>query len=487
MRELKATELERQSEHSLVWFRGKDLRISDHAPLLSGLKGKRTTCVFVLDPYFFEPARAQELPSRMQFLLDSLQALSQLFRGSGGELLVVGGPSAEVIPRLATLLEVTEVLAHRWTEPLGRARDRNVQARLSVPLRLFEGELLMPPGEISTKNGAPYQVFTPYSRAMRAALPLVEPLRAPGRLPPCPPLPQEIEALRRAIPTLRDLGIEKNPLIPQGGEAKARARLRGFVASLLNRYDSNRDEIAREGTSRLSCDLKFGTISPRTVWSTVFRAPASKGKEAFLNQLLWREFAYSSLWHRPDLLRRPFRHEFGGFPYSDNLEHWNAWCQGTTGIPIVDAAARQLLKEGFVHNRARMISASFLTKNLNLSYKKGEAHYLKYLADGDWALNNMGWQWSAGCGVDAAPYFRVFNPVLQGKRFDPNGDYVRRFVPELDQLPPKYIHRPWEAPVSILREANVRLEETYPTPIVDLKQSRSEYLKLVKSWLASKR
>jgi deoxyribodipyrimidine photo-lyase len=184
---------------------------------------------------------------------------------------------------------------------------------------------------------------------------------------------------------------------------------------------------------------------------------------------------------------------FSGARFAMNLEAflirttWNAWCQGTTGIPIVDAAARQLLKEGFVHNRARMISASFLTKNLNLSYKKGEAHYLKYLADGDWALNNMGWQWSAGCGVDAAPYFRVFNPVLQGKRFDPNGDYVRRFVPELDQLPPKYIHRPWEAPVSILREANVRLEETYPTPIVDLKQSRSEYLKLVKSWLASKR
>jgi deoxyribodipyrimidine photo-lyase len=241
----------------------------------------------------------------------------------------------------------------------------------------------------------------------------------------------------------------------------------------------------RAGTSRLSADLKFGTISVRTVWNAAKDglADAPDQLTKFHNELLWREFAHGLLWTRPDLLEQPFRRDFEGFPWRTDAKGWHAWTTGTTGYPVVDASARQLMAEGYVHNRARMISASFLTKHLLISYREGEAHYMRYLTDGDWAQNNAGWQWSAGCGCDAQPYFRVFNPTSQGERFDPDGGYVRRWVPELAKVPAKYIHAPAEAPADVLAAAGVRIGVTYPRPIVEHAASRARFLAVAKEHL----
>jgi len=259
------------------------------------------------------------------------------------------------------------------------------------------------------------------------------------------------------------------------------------VRDRLAAYAEGRDELALEGTSRLSADLKFGTISVRDVWTTIRkRAHVSKGRRStrtFCNQLIWREFAHATLWDRPEVLDVPFRPEFRGFPWRSDEGDWGAWAQGMTGYPVVDAAARQLLAEGNVHNRARMIAASFLAKHLMIDFRRGETHYFEHLIDGDWANNDMGWQWSAGCGCDAQPYFRVFNPMLQGERFDPLGTYVRRWVPELERLPPKYIHAPWGAPQGVLHAAGVSLGTTYPFPRVGHAFARDRFLRTARQHL----
>jgi deoxyribodipyrimidine photo-lyase len=461
-----------------VWFRGKDLRLTDHAPLHVGLKAKQLTLLFVVDPYFFEPKRAAALPHRMQFLTESLAALEKNIAAKGGKLHLVRGASVAMIPLVVQRLRVSHVLAHRWTEPLGRKRDERIARVLSVPFQLFEGETLLPPGTVRSQAGEPFSVFTPFSRVAKNLLgtSLCEPLPVPSALLTSTGVEAALSDCITHLPSLKELGIHKNQGLVAGGEKAAKERLNLFLRERAQNYDSSRDMLAESGTSRLSQDLKFGTLSVRSVWWSAARAASSRGRDVFLNELLWREFAYATLWDRPWVLERPFRETFQQFPYDGLDAHYDAWERGATGIPIVDASARQLLAEGFVHNRARMISASFLTKNLKVSHERGEAHYLRYLTDGDWALNNMGWQWSAGCGVDAAPYFRVFNPVTQGQKFDPEGNYVRKYVPELRDLPTRYIHAPWESPQRILEEARITLGASYPRPIVDLKKSRQEFL-----------
>jgi len=270
-------------------------------------------------------------------------------------------------------------------------------------------------------------------------------------------------------------------------ERAARDRLTAFLAGAGERYHLQRDRMDVAGTSRLSVDLKFGTLSVREVWARAQASLEGEAKRIFCNELIWREFAHHTLFDRPELLKHPFRKDFEGFPYRDDESGWRAWTDGKTGVPIVDASARQLFGEGFVHNRARMISASFLTKHLTIDFRHGEAHYMKWLTDGDWAQNDAGWQWSAGCGCDAQPYFRVFNPVLQGERFDPSGDYVRRWLPELARMPAKNIHSPWLAPKDVLQQAGVVLGDSYPTPIVELGVGRDRFLALAKSHVASQR
>jgi len=466
---------------TLVWFRGKDLRVRDHAPLVDAAAAGDVVPLFVLDPYFFAPERARELPHRMQFLLDSLRELEQTLAALGSRLLVVPGRSVEVVPRLAREWRADRVVAHRWVEPFARLRDARVRERLDVPFDLYEGETLLPPGTLRTGGGTPYQVFTPFARAFAQEVDFGRTLPAPRSLPP---LPNDVRADTVPVPTCADLGLTPNPLVLAGGETAAHARLRAFVKGPAAAYATDRDRMDRPGTSRLSADLKFGTISAAEVWTTVEAAlGGTPGGKSFLNELVWREFTHSTLWDRPDLLEQPFREAWVGFPWRDEPRGWAAWTEGRTGYPLVDASARQLLGEGFVHNRARMISASFLTKHLLIDYRRGEAHYLKYLTDGDWAQNNAGWQWSAGSGCDAQPWFRIFNPVTQGKKFDPEGDYVRRWVPELARLPARWIHEPWKASAAVLRDAGVRLGSDYPRPVVDHAEARERFLDVARGHL----
>ncbi|HJW34938.1 MAG TPA: deoxyribodipyrimidine photo-lyase [Holophagaceae bacterium] len=458
---------------SMVWFRGKDLRVADHAPLREAAESGDVIPVFVVDPYFFAPERAAGASHRMQFLVESLESLAANLGHLGSRLILVRGRSTEVIPRLAERWRVDQVLAHRWTEPFGRERDERVATALGqVPFRRFEGETLFEPGTVRTGQGGMFKVFTPFGRvcgARAAGLPMP----APRSLPPLPP---DLAELGEALPTLAELGLVRNPGLQAGGEREGRARLKAFLPR-LERYHEGRDQLGVEGTSRLSADLKFGTLSIRTVWAAVAAEAPGEGRRRYLSELLWREFSHHLLWTWPHLLHAPFRPEWEHFPYEDQPEHWAAWAEGRTGFPVIDAAARELLATGYVHNRARMIAASFLTKHLLLDWRKGEAHYLRYLTDGDWAQNSLGWQWSAGCGVDAQPWFRIFNPVTQGKRFDADGAYVRRWVPELAGLPPSQIHEPWKV------DATRRRSLDYPEPIVDLSEGRARFLAVAKRYL----
>lgn len=461
---------------SLVWFRGKDLRVTDHAPLVEAAASGEVIPLFVLDPFFFAPERARKLPHRMQFLLESLGQLATELARLGSHLQIVPGRSVEVVPRLAHEWRVDRVLAYRWSEPFGRERDRRLAEALDrggIAFRLFEGETLLPPGSVQTGQGGMFRVFTPFARACAARLGPQVPLAAPVALPP---LPAGVATQDVPPPSLEALGLSPNPRIQPGGERPARIRLATFLEDRLDRYHQDRDRMDRPGTSRLSADVKFGTLSIRQVWQAV-SAHGGPGAAPFLNELLWREFSHHLLWAWPDLLERPFRSAFVGFPWREDPAAWAAWREGHTGYPVVDAAARQLLGEGFVHNRARMVAASFLAKHLMVDWRLGEAHYLAWLTDGDWAQNNAGWQWSAGCGCDAQPWFRMFNPVAQGLKFDPDGAYVKRWVPELVDCPAAFIHTPWKAP----KPVRVRLD--YPDPIEDHASARQRFLATAKTHL----
>jgi len=290
-------------------------------------------------------------------------------------------------------------------------------------------------------------------------------------------MPSDLADETVPIPTMEDLGMTSNPHLLPGGEKAARARLKAFLGGPITAYGGDRDRMDLPGTSRLSADLKFGTLSVRTVWQAAAEAGTGDSVRRFLNELLWREFSHHLLWEWPDLLKRSFREDFAGFPWHEGAVAWQAWRLGQTGYPVVDAAARQLMTEGFVHNRARMVAASFLTKHLLIDYRSGEAHYLRWLTDGDWAQNNAGWQWSAGCGCDAQPWFRIFNPVTQGLKFDPSGAYVKRWVPELAECPSAFIHEPWKLP----RALRTRLD--YPDPIVEHALARQRFLATAKGHL----
>jgi deoxyribodipyrimidine photo-lyase len=464
---------------TLVWFRGKDLRVADHAPLTDAARAGEVIPLFVIDPYFFAPERARTFPHRIQFLLESLVELEASVARLGSRLVVVAGKSVDLVPALAKELAVDRVVGFRWSEPVGRERDGRIAHALGdVPFELYEGETLAEPGQLLTGAGKPFSVFTPFARAFAKTVEVGAPRRAPRTLPSFPKLPRAVRDRQVSIPTLGDLGIEPNPSIVRGGEAAARARLRDFLRGPAARYDVLRDRMGEAGTSRLSQDLKFGTLSARAVWTAAAEAlgERSKAGHAYANELVWREFAYDVLRHHPNVLRDPFQAAWRAFPWRNDDAGWAAWVEGKTGYPIVDASARQLLREGFVHNRARMISASFLAKHLMIDFRRGEEHYLRLLTDGDWAANDLGWQWSAGCGVDAQPWFRVFNPTLQGQKFDAAGAYVRKWVPELAALSDKWIHRPWEAPSAELARAGVTLGKTYPRPIVDHAEARARFL-----------
>lgn len=467
---------------TIVWFRGKDLRLDDHLPLMHALsRGGDVIPLLVLEDAYFG-ADATRPPHRMQYFIDAVHALDADLRARGSSLVVARGKGSERVPSLMHAWGADLVVAQAAVEPGGRARDASVARTLGERFRLTEGETIHPAGTVRNLQGRPYGVFTPFSKAWRRDVSHRPSLGVPDTLPAVPAAVQEAS---QPLPTERETGArDRNSRVLVAGSWAAAERLARFTELSATGYKDRRDRLDLDGTSRLSADLRFGTISPRRVWRTVLEGVApGPGLTSFENELIWREFAYSTLHDFPMIARQDFQADFAGFPWRTDDDGFGAWTEGRTGYPVVDAAARQLLAEGYVHNRARMIAASFLTKDLMVDWRRGEAWYRHWLTDGDLAQNVAGWQWTAGCGCDPQPYFRIFNPVTQAEKFDPEGAYVRRWVPELAAIPTPLIHAPWTAEPSSLRRWGVVLGETYPRPIVDHAEARDRFLAVAASHL----
>ena len=455
---------------ALLWLR-RDLRLHDHPALAAALDGaQHVVPAYVLDPRLLEGPRASA--NRNWYLLHTLAELAESLAARGAPLVVRTGRPEEAIPQLADEAGAAAVLATRDVSPFSRARDRAVGEALAASgrrLHLKRGLLVAEPEEVQTDDGRPLTVFTPFSRRW-AAVPRRDLLDAPDAISSLPPGALASEP----IPAPPDPTADP-ALLPRPGEAAARERLARWAASpALGAYADGRNDLAAEGTSRLSADLKFGTLSPLEVLQAA-EGPGD-GRRVFVSELCWREFYAHVLWHFPHVVRGAYRPAYDAVPWVDDAPGLAAWRAGRTGYPVVDAALRQLATSGWMHNRARMIAASFLAKDLLVDWRHGEAHYLAHLVDGDVAANNGGWQWTAGTGTDAAPYFRVFNPVSQGRRFDPHGAYVRRWVPELARVPDAHVHEPWTMPPDVQAAAGCVIGRDYPAPIVDHAAARERAL-----------
>ena len=458
----------------LVWLRS-DLRLDDQ-PAIRAAAEKPALFVYIHDETTVGPRRFGG--ASRWWLAHSLAAFAGEVSALGGRLDILVGAGEDLIPALARASGATEVF---WTRRYGGAEieiDRRVKASLKnigVSAQSFNGQLLREPWEVATDAGAPFKVFSPFWRRHRALGALPAPLPAPERLIAAP-WPEEAPP-RVAIPELRltptkpdwSAGLAQTW---RPGEGGAQARLESFVATALANYANARDRPDGLHTSMLSPHLRFGEISPRRIAAKIEAAAASgaataRAAEKYLAELGWREFSYSLLYNFPDLATRPWQARFADFPYRADPEGLRAWTRGLTGYPIVDAGMRELWTSGYMHNRVRMVAASFIIKHLLIDWRRGEEWFWDTLCDADPANNPASWQWVAGSGADAAPYFRIFNPVLQGQKFDAEGAYVRRWVPELARLDAAHIHAPWLAPEESLARAGVRLGKTYPAPVVD--------------------
>lgn len=464
---------------TLVWFRN-DLRLTDNPALQSAAAcGNPVLPVYIHSPEEEAPW-APGAASRW-WLHQSLLRLDEALRVRGSGLIVRTGPALETLRAVAKETGARAVHWNRRYEPVVTARDTRVKEGLraaGLEATSHNSALLWEPWNLRNQAGNPFQVFTPFWKHCLARqdppTPTPDPgaLLAPARRPRSEPL-AALNLLPR-IPWDAGLGETWTP-----GEAGALARLEAFVSRALTSYGGTRDRPDLPGTSRLSPHLHFGEISPRQVWHAARQASERAGLPSatwrsgqFLAEVGWREFAHHLLHHFPHTPNRPLRPAFEGFPWRNDPVHLEAWHRGLTGIPLVDAGMRELWTTGWMHNRVRMVAGSFLVKNLLLSWEEGARWFWDTLVDADLASNTLGWQWVSGCGADAAPYFRVFNPVGQGRKFDPEGIYVRRWIPELQRLPTEHLHAPWEAPPLVLREAGVTLGIQYPHPVVSLQSSR---------------
>jgi deoxyribodipyrimidine photo-lyase len=447
---------------ALVWIR-RDLRVHDHPPLAAGLEAaERVVPVFVLDDRLLH-GRFPSGP-RAAFLLDSLRALRGALRERGGELVLRRGRPEEVLPALARETGASMCCFASDVSPFAIDRDRRVVAALQeagVEPRRTPGNFIADVGRPRTRDGRPFTVFSPFWRAWRE-LPRRDVLPAPERVP----VPDGLEP--GEIPGVRELGLEQELPEPlAAGETAGRARMADWLASPeLGRYHERQDSMAG-GTSMLSSHLHFGTVSARELEAGA-AAREGRGPAAFRRQLAWRDFYAHVLLHFPDNARHAFQREMDALQWSDDGDHLEAWKAGRTGYPIVDAGMRQLATIGWMHNRARLITASFLTKDLHLDWRLGEAHFMRLLLCGDEALNNGNWQWITSIGVDPAPYYRrLYNPVLQQRRHDPDGAYVRRWVPELRDVPLERLAEPWRMSGEEQEAAGCLVGRDYPAPIVD--------------------
>jgi deoxyribodipyrimidine photo-lyase len=457
---------------ALIWFR-QDLRLADN-PILTVAPDRPVLPLYVIEDGPGGAAR--------WWLHHSLVALGRSLAALGAPLLVLRGDPRRIVPDIAERIGAAEIHAGRQTEPAARRRDAETHEALERAGRrlvLHRNALLHEPHRLRTGTGKPYSVFTPFARAAGAALEdLPPPIPPPARLALAPGAPAGLAPEAFGLlpaPPEPDWAAEF-PAHWTPGEAGATARLDAFLADGLADYAAQRDIPAAEpGTSRLSPHLHLGEISARTVWHAT-QPRRGAGRDTFRKEVLWREFSHHLLWHRPEMPEEPLRPEFNAFPWRPDAAMLRAWQRGRTGVPIVDAGMRQLWRIGWMHNRVRMIAASFLIKHLLQPWQHGEAWFRDTLVDADLANNAASWQWVAGCGADAAPFFRIFNPVLQGRKFDAAGAYVRRWCPELAGLPDRFIHNPQEAPAATLREAGVTIGRDYPAPIVDLTEGRARAL-----------
>lgn len=460
---------------AIVWFR-RDLRLHDHPAVLTATeRADRVVPLFVVDTTLLGGRFASA--NRTWFLLESVRVLRDSLRARGSDLIVRTGDPRVVVPSVAREIAAGAVHVSRDHAPYGRRRDRTVADGLAtsgIEWHAHRGVLAHEPDEIATRDGRPFSVYTPFRRAWDV-VPRRTILPAPGRLDG---VPRGLDP--GPIPTLAELGFDAGPtaaveLLPTPGEVAARGRLDRWLERGIDGYDTSRDRLDLEdGTSRLSADLRFGLVSPLEV---VERAiGAGDGRRSLVNEIVWREFYAHVLFHHPAVRHQAFRAGFDDVAWADDVAGFAAWQSGRTGVPIVDAAMRQLSGSGWMHNRARMVAASFLTKDLLVDWRDGEAHFMRHLVDGDVASNNGGWQWSASTGTDAQPWFRIFNPVIQGRRYDPDGAYVRRWVPELAGVPTARIHAPWEMTTGEQAAAGCRIGIDYPAPIVDHAAARARAL-----------
>ncbi len=455
----------------IIWWLRRDLRLNDNITLHYALHdAARVIPVFVLDPRLLDSDKLAS--ARKQFLFDSLADLEARLRERGGRLIVRRGEPARELVRLVRETQADAVYFHRDYTPYARRRDgRAVNAlnALGVRVEVFDDNYLAAPEQMLKDDGTPYTVFT------RFRLRFDERVIVPNRY-----------ATRGDLNTPRDISsldipsIKRNSHFARGGETEGLKLARAFFrrADGLRAYRDIRDLMARDATSHLSPHLHLGTVSVRELVRAAREANAGRHGQAWINELVWREFYSTVLWHFPYAARGAFRREYEQMAWENDAEKFAAWCAGRTGYPIVDAAMRQLNTMGWMHNRARMIVASFLTKDLLIDWRRGEKYFLQNLIDGDIASNNGGWQWAAGTGTDAQPFFRIFNPVLQGARFDADGAYVKRWLPELARVPSKYIHTPWRMPADVARRAQVEIGKDYPKPIVDHALQRERALEL---------
>lgn len=464
---------------AIVWFR-RDLRLADNPALCAGL-GSFDTIVPV---YVHAPEEEGDWApgaARRWWLHHSLEALAAALDGCGSRLVVRTGPTRAALAALIEATGADAVLWNRLYEPASIERDRAIERWLGeergLIARSYNAALLFEPWQIATAKGEPYRVFTPFWRALqRRGLPHhVQPrprhLPSPRRLP----AGERIDALG-LLPRIRwDAGLQESW---QPGEVGAHNRLQWFIEAALADYESGRERPAVDGTSGLSPWLHGGEIGPRQVVAAIETAGMTnrKAAQAFLAELGWREFAHHLLHHYPATTSEPLDPKFAHLPWRQSERDLRAWQSGCTGIPLVDAGMRQLWHCGWMHNRVRMVVASLLTKNLRIHWLEGARWFWDTLVDADLASNTLGWQWTAGCGADAAPWFRIFNPVRQAERFDPQGDYIRQWVPELAALRAPHVHAPWQAPSRALADAGIEIGREYARPIVDLRASREQAL-----------